>query len=92
MKLTREIVGIPCTLILIADELPVHMLNDTDVILFRPIKGIHTAFQAQCIWLLYPCIISNAEGVIISDIDMIPLNKAYFVESIQDVSNTSFFS
>jgi len=60
------------------------------IIMFEPIEDMHTAFQAQCIRLLYPQLISRQEGVLITDIDMIPLNKSYYVDSISDIDDTYF--
>jgi hypothetical protein len=87
----NNIIGIPCTLVLIADHMPEELAYKEDVILFKPIPGIHTAFTAQCIRLLYPCLLKE-EGVILSDMDMIPTYKKYFVDTIADLPADTFYS
>jgi hypothetical protein len=85
----KEIVGITPTLLLVA---PDDVQVDTslgDVIRFEPIEGIPTAFQAQVIRLLAPALFPE-DVCILSDIDMIPLNRSYFLDSITDCPDTSF--
>ena len=67
-------------LILIADEIPDGMEYVEDVILFPPIPGISTAFQAQCIRLLYPALMDNQYQVMISDIDYLQLDRRVITE------------
>ena len=90
----NNIIGIPCTLILIADKIPEDMSYKEDIVLFKPIPGIHTAFTAQCIRLLYPCLLDDGveEGIILSDMDMIPTYKPYFVDTIADLPTDTFYS
>jgi hypothetical protein len=85
-----EIIGIKCTLILVAHEIPEWLPYKEDVVLFKPIEGIHTAFQAQCIRLLWPCLIDSDEAIIPSDIDMMALCKSYFVDTIDGAPDESF--
>lgn len=86
-KSWNEIIGIPVTLILIADEIPEHLKNDDSIILFKPLPNMYTAFQAQCIRNLYPALLKNENGsVIISDMDMIPLDKKYFMKQMNETS------
>jgi FkbM family methyltransferase len=47
------------------------------ITLFEPLTGINTAYQAQNIRIYYPSII-NKKGVLITDIDIYPLNRKYF--------------
>lgn len=82
--------GIKTKLIVIGETLPQILgCYKEEVILFKPIIGIHTAFQAQVIRLLYPCLYEN-QNIIISDIDIIPLNKKYFNDSIKNVNIDKF--
>jgi hypothetical protein len=91
-KAWNEIIGIPTLLILVADKIPDELLKFKDeIILFKPIEGIHSAFVAQCIRILYPCLLNN-KNVIISDADIIPLNKKYFIDSIKDFDEKLFIS
>ena len=56
-KYWKNVVGIDTVLILIADEIPYNLNEFRDeIILFKPVDDIHTAFQAQCIRILYPCL------------------------------------
>lgn len=52
-----------------------------DVIRFEPIEGIPTGFYAQVIRLLLPVCFPN-NTCLISDIDMLPLQKRYFTHSV----------
>lgn len=75
----------------IADSLPEALLPYSKFIrLTPPIPGIHTAFQAQCIRLLYPREVTRNEGVLITDMDMLPMNRSYYVDSIRNASDDTF--
>lgn len=74
----REIAGLEPLLVLIANEAPPDLRADPNVCVFEPVDVIHTALQAQCIRLLYPALIEGASGVLVSDVDMVPLNRSYF--------------
>jgi hypothetical protein len=75
-----EIASVEPLLVLIAeeDEAPQELLADERVRLFRPIEGVATALQAQCIRLLYPALVEGADGVLISDMELVPLDPDYF--------------
>lgn len=60
-----------------------------DVFYFEPIKNIKTSFQAQTIRLLLPALFPD-EVCLISDIDMFPLQKEYFQDSIKNIEDDSF--
>lgn len=84
-------VGIDCILILVAKELPYSLMSEKDsIIMFPPIPNIPTAFQAQCIRLLYPCLL-NFNGIIISDMDIIPLNNDFFSKTIETLHQQNTF-
>jgi len=90
-KYWKNVVGIDTILILIADEIPYKMNEFRDeIILFKPVDDIHTAFQSQCIRILYPCLFRNNENIIISDMDLIPLNQKYYTENVKDFDDDSF--
>lgn len=93
-EMWNKIVGIDCKLILVASQIPEkYMKYKDDIILFKPIKKIHTTFISQCIRYLYPALMNNIDGgIIVSDIDMVPLNKDYFINSIHTFNNTDFVS
>jgi hypothetical protein len=90
-KYWKNVVGIDTILILIADEIPYKMNEFRDeIILFKPVDDIHTSFQAQCIRILYPCLFRSNENIIISDMDLIPLNQKYYVENVKDFDDDNF--
>jgi len=51
--------------------------------------NMDTAFVAQNIRLLAPCLFPN-ESVIIADIDHFPLSKKYFIENVAEYEDDSF--
>lgn len=80
-------------IVLIADTIPDYLANySSNIHLFKPIEGIHTAFQAQCIRLLYPQRISRNEGVLITDMDMLPMNRFYYENAIKNLTDKTFVS
>lgn len=81
--------GIQPTLALIAHKGAKVDTSIGDVIYFEPIQGIPTSFFAQVIRLLLPIYFEN-DICLLSDIDMLPLNKAYFVDSIKKYSDDCF--
>lgn len=85
----KKIVGVRPTLALIADESVRVDESCGDVIRFKPIPGVSTAFQAQTIRLLLPALFPQ-DVCIMSDIDLIPLDKKYFAHSISRVKEDAF--
>lgn len=82
-------------IVLIGTEIPNEYINteySQYIHLFPPVSAsIDTAFQAQCIRLLYPRQIpASSGGILITDIDMIPLQRKYYVESIKKFPDNSF--
>ncbi len=93
-RVWRDLVGVPAKLALIAEDIPAPLkpLAD-DIILIEPIPGVHTAFQAQCIRLLLPALMEKeADGgaIVISDIDMLPMNKTYYTDTIAGFPDNRF--
>lgn len=74
------VAGVEPVLVLVADaeSAPRDLLDDPHVRLFEPLPGIHTAFQAQCIRLLYPALLDAAGAVLISDMELVPIDPRYF--------------
>lgn len=61
--------------------------------LFKPIQGLHSAYIAQMIRLLYPRELTDEkDGILITDIDMIPLNAKYYQTNINPLPNNLFIS
>lgn len=93
-KLWMEVVGLRVKLVLIADEIPASMETwAEDIVLFPPLPGVNTAFQAQCIRLLYPALMeAEAKGgaVIISDMDIVPMCRRYYTDPISGFPDNNF--
>lgn len=58
--------------------------------LFSPIEGIKTSFIAQNIRLFYPGLIDADGGVLITDMDIIPMNRSYYIDNIKNISQEKF--
>jgi hypothetical protein len=63
-----------------------------NIILFKPIENVSTAFTAQFIRLLYPCLFNYKEGVLLTDMDMLPMNSSYYTDPIKNFTNDCFIS
>ena len=67
-------------IILIADTIPKKFLKYKNyIILFKPLENIFT-YISQYIRLLYPCILNYKNGILITDIDMVPMNRFLFLK------------
>ena len=78
-------------IILILREIPEHLkIYQDNIILFEPLNNISTAFISQYIRLLYPAILNYQNGILITDIDMLPMNKIYYVKNIENIDNDKF--
>lgn len=78
-------------IVMVADAIPDAFRAYSPYIqLFPPIPGMHTAFQAQCIRLLYPRQITRDEGVLITDMDMLPMRRAYYVDTVANCPEDAF--
>jgi hypothetical protein len=84
--------NIDVKIILINDFIPSELIEyENNIICFNPIPNISTALTAQIIRLFYPCILKNYEnGILISDIDMIPMNNKYYSKPIELIPNDKF--
>lgn len=90
----REICGLEAVLVLVAPacDIPPELARDPAVRSVEPIPGLHTAFQAQCIRLLAPALVETDEGVLIADVDIVPLSARWFLEPASRVSRRQFLS
>ena len=78
-------------IVLIANEIIDGLRPYTEFIkLFKPIDGIKTSFIAQNIRLFYPSLIKSEGGILITDMDIIPMNKRYYQDSINDIDSDKF--
>ena len=71
--------GLRPTLMLVADDNCVVDESLGDVIRFSPLPDFSESLQAQAIRLLAPALFPN-DGCLISDIDMIPISRSYFMD------------
>ena len=60
-----------------------------DVIRFDPILHVKTSLQAQTIRFFLPAMFPE-EVCLISDIDLLPLNKEYFFDAVKDLPEDAF--
>ena len=80
-------------IILINDVFPADKESYKDnIILFKKLKGVSTAFTAQYIRLLYPCLLNYENGIMITDVDSIPMNKVFFTENIKYIDNSKWIN
>ncbi|MCP4132633.1 MAG: hypothetical protein GY754_16835 [bacterium] len=83
--------GAKIHIIIICDQIPDEIKN-YDLIQVAPLKNISTGFTSQFIRLLYPGLLNSEGGVLITDMDMIPMNRSYYLDSIKDISTDKFVS
>jgi len=78
-------------IILILNSIPDNLLMyKNNIILFQPIENVLTSFTSQIIRLLYPCILNYKNGVLITDMDILPMNKSYYTKNIINYDNNKF--
>jgi len=83
--------GIKIKIVLIAEDIPEKINEYKDnIILFKPIEDIPTSYISQYIRILYPSLLNSENGVLITDIDMIPMNKEYYTEQIKFFEKNKF--
>lgn len=87
-----EIVGIPAVMIYIGETKPDKYKDDPSILCFPPIEGWSTITQSQVIRLLYPSLLQCDGAVITSDMDMIPLQREFFVEGVDKFQDHQFVS
>lgn len=84
-----KIIGVKPTLAFIAPKGTPINTTLGDVIYFEPIPDIPNWFYAQVIRLFLPMLFEN-EVCITSDMDMMPLNRAYFQNNIANIADDKF--
>lgn len=75
--------------VVIADEMPVAFKPYEKYLRLFPVSstGVSTVLAAQCIRLLWPRVVSTTDAVLITDIDMLPLQRDYYTAPIRDISD-----
>jgi len=75
-------------LLIFTDKNPTDICSNKDVVYFNT-GELNPGFVARNIRVLYPALFQN-KVCLLSDIDMIPLDKNYFSNRIKDISNDDF--
>ena len=79
--------------ILVSNTIPEILKGyEQNLILFEPIKNLNTVYIAQNIRTLYPALLDYDGGILISDVDMIPMNSHFFTQVIKDIDDNKFIS
>lgn len=82
---------IKIVIVLIAESIPKKFIKYSEYIkLFPPIENVSSAFISQYIRILYPCILNSTGGVMITDMDMLPMNSQYYTKPIESFDNDKF--
>ena len=77
--------------VLIADKIPEEYGEySSSIVLFHPIEDVSTSFTSQYIRSIYPALLQCEHGVLITDIDMLPMNRDFYINHIEDLSNDTF--
>lgn len=77
--------------IVINNSIPENLKEYKDnLVLFEPIPNVSTAFTSQYIRMLYPAILDCPGGVLITDMDMLPMNRSYYTKNIEQFSDNKF--
>ena len=85
--------GVDVKIILIAKKIPDNFLCYTNnIILFEPIENISTSFTSQFIRELYPCILNYKNGVMITDIENLPMNRIFNTKNIENISDNKWIN
>jgi hypothetical protein len=80
-------------IVLVADRIPQHLQAlSQHFILFKPLPGVSTGFISQYVRLLYPALLGYQNGIMITDMDMIPMNRKYYTSSVAGIPGDRFVS
>ena len=80
-------------IVLICDEIQSYLDNwKKYIIQFKEIKNIYSSFISQYIRILYPALLNYKNGIIISDIDMLPMNNKYYIDNIKKYDDNKFIT
>ena len=78
-------------IIFISDSIPEKFKEyNNNIILYTPESNISTAFISQYIRLLYPALLNYKNGILITDMDILPMNKTYYKKNIEEYSDDKF--
>ena len=79
-------------IILIAEEIIEELEPYKQYIkLFKPIDDVDTALTAQYIRILYPSLLTESGGgIMITDMDMLPMGRKYYIQQIENICDDKF--
>lgn len=79
-------------IVFVGNELPIELEPYSQYIrLFKPLfPHISTAYTAQIIRLVYPALLKVDGAILITDMDMLPMNYTYYVKGLEDQADNSF--
>ena len=91
-KTWKKVCNLDCYLILINDTIPDFLEEYKEFIyLFHKLEGVNDIYIAQVIRILYPCIFED-KNILITDMDIFPASRDYFLEPIKKYSNEHFIT
>ena len=83
--------GVDVKIILVAEAIPSECsIYSEHIVLFPPIPNINDAFVSQTIRLLYPGLLSCSGAVLITDMDMLPMNPTYYSAPLVPLDDDTF--
>jgi hypothetical protein len=83
-KIWYDIIGVLPILVIIGSEDKIEKFDDSIIVTFKKVEDIKTSFQSQ-VARLYVTSLFLENTLLISDIDMIPLSKNYFINLADEV-------
>lgn len=85
--------NVKVTILVVAEKLIDDLLPyKTNITLFPPIENMDTGFIAQNIRLLYPALMDAEGGILITDMDILPMNRSYYIDPIISYDTTKFIT
>jgi hypothetical protein len=88
---TRLYPEVDIVILFIADTIPdEYKQYEKHIRLFPPITGVNDIFISQVIRIVYPALLPYKNAVLITDIDMVPMNPTYFTRPLEPLSDTTF--
>ena len=89
-KVWKERFNLDCYLILVAEEIPIYLLELKDyIILWKHNTNLKDSYISQVIRILYPALFPD-KNILITDLDIFPIQKSYFIEPIKDIDDDKF--
>lgn len=79
-------------IIIVAKRIPNEYVKFSENLILFPPEGVPDAFVSQYIRLLYPAILKLDCGVIITDIDILPMSRDYYIRSLENLNQDCFVS